>query len=232
MGDNEMILPTPGVSVESWLGRCNGCDEHLSQLRAADARQAVAVSRRAELEAERLEARLEVRYHSSTTRSRRSHRPSASSSMAHRRRERRSPTTPRHERPVWNRDAGDAGHHPRTATAPYDGRRSGSICAAGKGGGDEARAHRTPPQRQGEVAVKLEGEPLLLTADPELIASEVASIYELAGRPQLEAISDQLRASRPSRREDDRTLPITRQRVNPLEQVERLRSNAEAVADL
>jgi len=60
MGDNEMILPTPGVSVESWLGRCNGCDEHLNQLRAAEARQAVAVSRRAELEADRLEARLEV----------------------------------------------------------------------------------------------------------------------------------------------------------------------------
>jgi hypothetical protein len=89
-----------------------------------------------------------------------------------------------------------------------------------------------PPPRHGEVAVKLEGEPLLLTADPELIASEVASIYELAGRPHLEVISDQLRASRPSRREDDRTLPITQQRVNPLEQVECLRSNAEAVADL
>jgi hypothetical protein len=140
-----MILPTPGVSVESWLGRRNGCDEHLNQLRAAEARQAVAVSRCAELEAETAWRRgWKLRHRGSTTRLRRSHRPSASSSMTHRRRERRSPTTPRHERPVWNRDAGGAGHHPRTATAPYGGRRSGSISAAGKGGGNEAKAHRTP----------------------------------------------------------------------------------------
>jgi hypothetical protein len=60
MGDNEVILPTPGVSVESWLGRCSGCEEHLEELRLAEARQAVATARLAELEADRLAARLEA----------------------------------------------------------------------------------------------------------------------------------------------------------------------------
>jgi hypothetical protein len=55
-----VILPTPGVRVESWLGRCSGCEEHLEELRLAEARQAVATARLAELEADRLAARLEA----------------------------------------------------------------------------------------------------------------------------------------------------------------------------
>jgi hypothetical protein len=60
MSDNQVILPTPGVSVESWLGRCSGCEEHLEKLREAEVRRAVAGAESAEHEAARLSARLKA----------------------------------------------------------------------------------------------------------------------------------------------------------------------------
>ncbi|WP_045878725.1 hypothetical protein [Pseudofrankia sp. DC12] len=50
---DQVILPTPGVSVESWLGECSGCEEHVEALREAASREAVARARIAELEADR-----------------------------------------------------------------------------------------------------------------------------------------------------------------------------------
>ncbi len=52
------ILTTPGLSVESWLGDCSGCEDHIEKTRAAELRLAVAAARQAELHADRLAARL------------------------------------------------------------------------------------------------------------------------------------------------------------------------------
>ncbi|MEV6641084.1 hypothetical protein [Amycolatopsis sp. NPDC051371] len=52
------ILTTPGLSVESWLGGCSGCEEHLEKRRSAQVRLSVAQAREAELHADRLAARL------------------------------------------------------------------------------------------------------------------------------------------------------------------------------
>ena len=55
---DRVILTTPGVSVESWLGSCSGCEPHVASMRAAELRRQVAGARHAELEADRLAARL------------------------------------------------------------------------------------------------------------------------------------------------------------------------------
>ena len=55
---DRVILTTPGVSVESWLGDCSGCEDDTEQLRAADARAAIAEARIKELEADRRAAML------------------------------------------------------------------------------------------------------------------------------------------------------------------------------
>lgn len=52
------ILTTPGLSVESWLGGCGGCEEHLEKQRSTQVRLSVAQARQAELHADRLAARL------------------------------------------------------------------------------------------------------------------------------------------------------------------------------
>src|SRR4029453_13393967 len=39
IGVDDIILTTPGVSVESWLGKCSGCADHTEKLRAAEIRQ-------------------------------------------------------------------------------------------------------------------------------------------------------------------------------------------------
>ncbi|MGW2196785.1 hypothetical protein ACWCSH_31205 [Streptosporangium sp. NPDC001682] len=56
---DRVILTTPGVSVESWLGGCSGCEDHVEQLRTAQARTSVAEARIRELEADRRAAMLE-----------------------------------------------------------------------------------------------------------------------------------------------------------------------------
>ncbi|GIF21563.1 hypothetical protein BJ973_004992 [Actinoplanes tereljensis] len=53
-----VILPTPGISVESWRGDCEALEDHLVELRVAEARRAVAEARVAELEADRRAARI------------------------------------------------------------------------------------------------------------------------------------------------------------------------------
>ncbi|MET3697106.1 hypothetical protein SAMN05877753_101316 [Bacillus oleivorans] len=58
MAENHMILPTPGVTVETRLGQCSGCEETVEQLRIAEVRKALAEARMAELEVARLEAEL------------------------------------------------------------------------------------------------------------------------------------------------------------------------------
>jgi hypothetical protein len=58
---DSIILPTPGVTVESWLGDCSACEDHLEQTRAASLREAVARARMAELEADRRAARLQAK---------------------------------------------------------------------------------------------------------------------------------------------------------------------------
>jgi antitoxin (DNA-binding transcriptional repressor) of toxin-antitoxin stability system len=57
---DSVILPTPGVSVESWLGGCSGCEEHLEKLRAAEARASIAQARLTELEGDRRKAMLDA----------------------------------------------------------------------------------------------------------------------------------------------------------------------------
>jgi hypothetical protein len=58
---DSVILPTPGVSVESWLGSCSGCEEHIEKLRTAEARATVAQARLAELEGDRRKARVDAK---------------------------------------------------------------------------------------------------------------------------------------------------------------------------
>jgi hypothetical protein len=58
---DDVILTTPGISVESWLGQCSGCEDHTEKLRAAEARRAEADARQAELEADRYDARLKAK---------------------------------------------------------------------------------------------------------------------------------------------------------------------------
>jgi hypothetical protein len=60
IADRSVILPTPGVGIESWLGRCDGCEEQVKDLRNSEARRLSATARLAELEADRLSARLEA----------------------------------------------------------------------------------------------------------------------------------------------------------------------------
>jgi hypothetical protein len=61
MADNEMILPTPGVSVESWLGECSGCEEFVEKRRENELRRGAAEAEIAELEAARRKARLDAK---------------------------------------------------------------------------------------------------------------------------------------------------------------------------
>jgi hypothetical protein len=55
---DQVIMTTPGVSVESWLGDCGGCEEHLEKERSTQLRLSVAQARQSELHADRLAARL------------------------------------------------------------------------------------------------------------------------------------------------------------------------------
>jgi hypothetical protein len=54
-----VLLPTPGMSIESRLGRCTGCEEYIERTRAIELRRLAAVADQAEHEAARLKARLE-----------------------------------------------------------------------------------------------------------------------------------------------------------------------------
>ena len=56
---DHVILATPGVSVESWLGECSGCEEHVEQIRSAERRLALADARIRELEGDRRAAMIE-----------------------------------------------------------------------------------------------------------------------------------------------------------------------------
>ncbi|MFJ3779835.1 hypothetical protein ACIPX0_50085 [Streptomyces sp. NPDC090075] len=58
MPPDTVVLPTPGVSVETWLGDCTGCDEHTEQLRAAELESARARARLLRLEGDLRQARL------------------------------------------------------------------------------------------------------------------------------------------------------------------------------
>jgi hypothetical protein len=54
-----VLLPTPGMSIESRLGRCTGCEEYIERSRAIELRRLSAVAEQAEHEAARLRARLD-----------------------------------------------------------------------------------------------------------------------------------------------------------------------------
>lgn len=58
---DSIILPTPGVSVQSWLGECSAAEPHLAGMQAAELRAAVAEARLAELEADRRRARIDAK---------------------------------------------------------------------------------------------------------------------------------------------------------------------------
>jgi antitoxin (DNA-binding transcriptional repressor) of toxin-antitoxin stability system len=58
---DSVILPTPGVTVESWVGECSAAEPHLRGIQAAELRSAVAQARQSELEADRRSARLEAK---------------------------------------------------------------------------------------------------------------------------------------------------------------------------
>jgi hypothetical protein len=55
-----VLLPTPGMSIESRLGRCTGCEETIERTRAIELRRLAAVADQAEYEAARLKARLDA----------------------------------------------------------------------------------------------------------------------------------------------------------------------------
>ena len=55
-----VLLPTPGMSIESRLGRCTGCEEYIELTRAIELRRLSAIADQAEYEASRLKARLEA----------------------------------------------------------------------------------------------------------------------------------------------------------------------------
>ena len=54
-----VLLPTPGMSIESRLGRCTGCEDYIERTRAIELRRLSAVADQAEHEAARLKARLD-----------------------------------------------------------------------------------------------------------------------------------------------------------------------------
>ncbi len=56
-----VLLPTPGMSIESRLGRCTGCEEYIERSRAIELRRLAAVADQAEQEAARLKGRLEAK---------------------------------------------------------------------------------------------------------------------------------------------------------------------------
>jgi hypothetical protein len=58
--DSTVLLPTPGMSIESRLGRCSGCEEFVERSRTIELRRLTAVADQAEQEAARLKARLEA----------------------------------------------------------------------------------------------------------------------------------------------------------------------------
>ena len=51
-----VLLPTPGMSIESRLGRCTGCEDYIERTRAIELRRLSAVADQAEHEAARLKA--------------------------------------------------------------------------------------------------------------------------------------------------------------------------------
>jgi len=53
-----VLLPTPGLSIESRLGRCSGCEEFIEKSRAIEIRRLSAVADQAEQEAARMKAGL------------------------------------------------------------------------------------------------------------------------------------------------------------------------------
>jgi hypothetical protein len=58
MATDRTILTTPGVSVESWVGACGGCEAQIEKLRGLELRREEAAARQQELEADRFAARL------------------------------------------------------------------------------------------------------------------------------------------------------------------------------
>jgi hypothetical protein len=58
-GDSTVLLPTPGMSIESRLGRCSGCEEFIEKSRTIELRRLTAEARLRELEADRYAARLD-----------------------------------------------------------------------------------------------------------------------------------------------------------------------------
>jgi hypothetical protein len=55
---SRVMLPTPGMTIESRLGHCSAAEDFIEQSRAIELRRLTATTRQAELEADRLEARL------------------------------------------------------------------------------------------------------------------------------------------------------------------------------
>jgi hypothetical protein len=55
-----VLLPTPGMSIESRLGRCTGCEEYIERTRAIELRRLSAVADQAQYEASLLKARFEA----------------------------------------------------------------------------------------------------------------------------------------------------------------------------
>lgn len=55
-----VLLPTPGMSIESRLGRCTGCEDYIERTRAIELRRLSAIADQAEFEANRLGQALEA----------------------------------------------------------------------------------------------------------------------------------------------------------------------------
>jgi hypothetical protein len=55
-----VLLPTPGMAIESRLGKCSGCEDYLERSRAIELRRLSAVADKEEHEAARLKARLDA----------------------------------------------------------------------------------------------------------------------------------------------------------------------------
>jgi hypothetical protein len=55
---SRLMLPTPGMSIESRLGRCSACEDFIESTREIELRRLSAAAKQTELEAARMEARL------------------------------------------------------------------------------------------------------------------------------------------------------------------------------
>lgn len=59
--DSTILLPTPGLSIESRLGQCSGCEEYIERSRSIELRLRSAQADQAEYEAARYQARVEAK---------------------------------------------------------------------------------------------------------------------------------------------------------------------------